>query len=426
MDKDYEITDYEIALSYAHNDSEIARVIKEELKNIFADRFFMDEYKPEELANAAQFKEKLRKIFQRTKYSVILYSPNYIKGTFTHVECGSILNKAKNEDSDNPHFFVINVNVKDDEICEQLRGCQYIQLKVSDGLKDSTESSDKKLDEQIHDIVHNQIKKYMINQSIKEKKRQNKYFLNVQTLCMSGNSVQWKMDYDWNLSGAAYIDEDGRRIRKGFTWQDLWDYVKEDFILIKDKLKQEPDTQLTLRLNCHLSIAYKLGEVYGDLWQASGNRNLVLISSARVADTTFAFEKEINYIYPEDFCERYEGNNCESPDIVCIISIKPYEQGNVLETVKQFLKKSGQECSEICLFQKVMCIDNTSTLEGMAKYLREKMKICRKGSECTIHLFADTTAPLMFALGAKSIFPGKVQLYEYIPEEDSYEMSLAR
>jgi len=163
MDKNEKIKDYEIALSYAHNDLEIAKVFKEELEALFADRFFMDERNPEELANAAQFKENLRTIFQRTEYSVILYSTNYIKGTFTHVECGAILNKERNKNSADPHFFIININVKDDEICERLSGCQYISLNVSDELEDSAESDDNKLQSRIHKIVHNHIEKNIIN-----------------------------------------------------------------------------------------------------------------------------------------------------------------------------------------------------------------------------------------------------------------------
>lgn len=427
MDIGYEVKDYEMALSYAHNDKKVAEVLKEELENLFADRFFMDEYKPEELANASLFKEQLRNIFQRTNYSIILYSTNYIHGIFTHIECGAILNKEKNESNSNPHFFIINLDVKDDEICERLQGYKYISLKGFDVSKDDTKFDKRKLREQIHDIVHNHIKKNMINQTIQERKRQNEYFLNIQTKFVSGNSSLWKMDYDWNLLAAAYIGEDGSRIKEGekkLEWKDLWEYVQEEFILIKNKLQQEPDTKLTLHLNCHLSIAYKLGQVYGDLWQASGNRNLVLVSSNRVADTKFALEKKINYIYPEEFCKRYEGNSSESHDIVCIISIKAYEQSNVLETVKQFMEKSGQKYGKICLFQKEMIIDDVNVLEGMGKYLREKMKCYRTGSDCIIHLFADTMVPLMFVLGAKSIFPGKVQLYEYIREEDSYEKSL--
>ena len=53
---------YEIALSYAHLDWEIANMIGKQLDFIFSDSFFMDEYRPEELANADVFEEKLKDI----------------------------------------------------------------------------------------------------------------------------------------------------------------------------------------------------------------------------------------------------------------------------------------------------------------------------------------------------------------------------
>lgn len=412
--------DYEIALSYAHKDMEIAEVIKKELKNVFAGGFFMDMHNPEELADATGFKEKLRDIFSRSNYSIILYSPNYDKGKFTLVERDAILEKIKNENP--PHLFIINID--NCEVCKELDGFTFILLETFGYLENKTKQKYEKLQKDVHYIVHNRIKMRMIKRTINEKKMQKEFSLNVQTSFVDNNTAKWKTDYDWNLLGKAFIGEDGKRISEKYEWTDLWEYVRGDFNFIKDILEEESETLFRLRLNCHLSIAYKLGKTYGDLWQASGNRNLVLVSSNRVKDIEFPFEKEVNCTLPDDFCKIHEGNNCQNPDIVCIISIKPYEQSDVLATVKEFLYKNNLQYKKICLFKKEMTIENTNELEGMAKYLREKMRECRTGSNCTIHLFPDTAAPLMFTLAAKTMFPGKVKLYEYYRDIDSYEFSL--
>lgn len=411
--------EHEIALSYAHKDEKIAEMIKEELENIFAGSFFMDSVKPEELSNASIFKEKLKDIFQRSNYAIILYSEGYKEGTFTGVEKESILKKEEEETES--HFFIINVDDCKIPEGEILHNRTYMALKVQG-------SEENNIREQIYDIVHNKIKKFIVKQSINEKKKQGEYSLNVQTLFENSNLAQWRMDYDWNLLGHAFIGEDGRKVKEGIgeenTWEVFWDYIKKEFNWIKAGLSQEKDTVRRIHLNCHLSIAYKLGQIYGDLRQASGNRNLVLLSSNRVGDNIFTLNKKIPEKEPEEFCQQYEGNNSESTDIVCIIAITPQERKNILETVKNFLKQQGQEYSKICFFQKNMEIEDADTLEILAEYLRKKMENCIGGSAGKIHLFPNTAAPLMFVLGARTIFPGEVQLYEYQPKKNSYEKSL--
>lgn len=410
--------DYEVALSYAHKDGRIAEIFKRELKNIFADRFFMDVDKPEELTNAGEFEEKLRIIFQRTNYPIILYSENYCEGQYTSVEKEEILKRASREKE--PHLFIININDYDLLKCFE-KNLLFMSLDVLSLVTDELT-----LEKRIHDIIHNQIKKFMMKQSIKEIKEQREYAVNVQTLFIRGMGTQWKTNCNWNLLGTAYLDEDGRRVKEGTTWQELWQYIEDDFLWIKEHL--EADITRKIYLNCHLSIAYKLGQIYGDLGQASGNRNLVLLSGKGEKEIVFTFDKKVDYKLSESIsiCQEYDGNNCESEDIACIVSIKPGAQENILETVKCYMEERGIECRKVCLFQKKMYIEDANMLENIAEYLRNRMSKSRVGHKSKIHLFPDTTAPLMFVMGAKSIVSGKIQLYEYIPEEDSYEVSLMR
>lgn len=414
--------DYEIALSYAHKDKEIADLIGRELENIFADGFFMDGLRPEELANADPFREKLKNIFQRSTYAVILYSKNYSKGDFTNIEMKKILEKEKLEKES--QTFIININ-DCREIDEQMYDCTYVILTTNDS--NEQEVDWEKVEEQVHDIIHKIIKKHIIMQTIEKKKRQKSkgiYSLRIQTLFADGNLFQWDKKYDWNILGKNFIDQGGRSIKWNTSWQKLWQHINTEFQIIKAGLNDSPEVKRRIHFNCHLSIAYKLGQVYGDLGQASGNRNLVLTSSNKTQNVEFVLNNTVHYKQIDDFCREYDGNNGKSADIVCIISIKSREQGNILETVKQYLEQQRMKYYKICLFQEEMNIDDADTLESVATYLRARMIQCRTGSDCKIHLFPDTTAPLMFALGARSIFPGTVQLYEYIPKEDTYEKAL--
>ena len=409
--------EYEVALSYAHKDKKVADMVGKELENIFADKFFMDGLRAEELANADPFREKLRDIFQRTNYAVILYSENYSKGSFTNVEMKKILEKEKQKDES--HTFIININDCRD-IDRQMNDCTYIVLTVNDS--GEQEADWENVQGQVHDIVHNIIKKHIIMQTIE--KNNGTYSLRVQTLSANGNMFQWDEEYDWNILGKNYIDQDGRKIKWNMSWQELWKYIDTEFQIIKANLNSSPNVKRRIHFNCHLSIAYKLGQIYGDLGQASGNRNLVLVSSNRIQNVEFSLRSTVNYKQIDDFCVECNGNNKKSTDIVCIISIKPREQGNIMGTVRQYLNQKGKKYRKIYLFQKMMSIDDSDILESMAAYLRERMIQCRIGNDCKIHLFTDTTAPLMFVLGARSIFPGVIQLYEYIPKKDTYEESL--
>lgn len=419
---------YEIALSYARKDSRIEKIVEEELEKVFTGGVFTDMLRSEELANAGQIKEKLQNIFRQARYSVILYSKNYYEGNFTLTELEAIRSCVEAEKES--HFFILKIN-DGQRLPDKLHGCTYIDLNVPESSKEDGNSESKKyvkdLEEvtnEIRDKIHNQIKKFMIEQTIIEKSEKKEFSLNVHTTFWPGNEANWKMDYDWNLLGTAFIEERGRSIKKETTWQDFWMYLEKDFLWIKKNLNREPDFLFKIHFNCHLSIAYKLGQIYGDLGQVSGNRNLVLMSSNGISGCEFPLEKEIHYMLPEDFCQEYEGNNSKSTDIACIISIKLREEKSILNTVRDFLDGQGLDYCKIYLFQKKMSIDNADTLENMAEYLREKMKECRTGSKCKIHLFPDTTAPLMFALGARTIFPGEIQLYEYNQKEDSYTRSL--
>ncbi len=441
MDKEYENAlpyaykdsrkTYEIALSYAHKDSKIARMIGEELDFIFARKFFMDVLRPEAIAIANSFRETLKGIFRNSNYAVVLYSSNYSEGKFTPLELQEILKKR--EPGKEAQFFIINMDdcrKIDDDIYDHIYSILnvYGDTAAGDCTKmEFCQPNWEAVRDQIYDIVHNSIKRKMIIQTISQKERGEAYSLRVQTMCPYANTFQWDQNYDWNILGKAFINEDdGKCLKPNTSWEDFWKYISADFKWIKEKLSDLPDVKWRIHLNCHLSIAYKLGQLYGELKQASGNRNLVLTASKQDQRDGFAFSRIVHNVEIKDFCKQYDGNCCNSADIVCIISIKPKGLGDILTTVQEYMETEQKKYCKAYLFQEKRMITDADTLESMAEYLLEKMVKCRTGSGCKIHLFTDTAAPLMFVLGTRSVFPGDVQLYEYIQDGDTYKESLTK
>lgn len=408
---------YEIALSYAHKNQNIADLVAYELTNIFSDVFFQDNKSKHELSHANNFKIKLQEIFKNSNYAVIIYSKEYKEAIFTLVELDEII--TKKYDKGNNKFFIINLN--DIDISDSpIKDLFYLNLNVNDNK--ITPEIESKIKEYAH-----QIKDRILLDSIECKKNENEYSVNIQTNFSNGNIVQWKKEYDWNILTRNYIDKGGRKLKKEYTWEQLWNYIKKDFLNIKKELNKEKDIQRIINFNCHLCIAYKLGQVYGDLNKKSGNRNLKLVSSNGFSNISFTFNKEKKNAKCKEFVKEYNGNNFKSSDIVFIISIKSQENANILEVVKNSMNSQREDYSKIYLFQKVKKLETADEIEEITDYLYNCMKKYRKDSnerKGVIHLFLDTLAPLAFVLGVNSIVPGPIKIYEYIDSEVNYEMAL--
>lgn len=399
---------YQIALSYAHADEKIALLISKELRDIFADKYFRDEEKKFELTSADNFKQKLQEIFRQTRYPVILYSDNYQKAEFTQVELEEIVRNS--EERKDGAYFILNMT---DKVIENhdLIGLTYL-----DNL------SDDKIHKNISDI-----KEKLMHKTFEKTRHEKEYSINIHTLFEYGNTAIWREDYDWNLFSTPYIKSNGRDIDQGHTWKELWEYIRKDFLLIISLLKEKPDTLFKIHMNCHLSIAYKLGQLYGDLDHAS-NRKLVLDNSNNRMQLAFSFGEKSEEPRSWDILTEYGGNDGESEDIVCIINVRGNFHGElIVEKVKNSLDKLNVTYNRLYLFEKEGNIKTAGEMESLVDYLDQSMRKCRKDKKgCTIHLFLATLAPVAFLLGGKSVFPGEVKLYEYKSSDEEYEMALTR
>ncbi len=413
---------YEIALSYSHKNKNVAAVVADELEKVFGDKFGYDEGKPEEFATAQELEDILKKMFRKARHAVVLFSEEYYReGSSARKELDEILCKAHDEGQNN--FFIINL---DSTKGTPLEGLNYIRLRIDN---EADETGNRPV---IECIVNDRIKRSLIIEHIQRTKEEGVFKLNIQTLFVYGNTPQWKSEYDWNILTPKFIDTtNGRRIREGHSWLKFWTSIKEDFTFIKERISEFPDMQRVIRLNSHLSIAYKLGQLYGDIGRASGNRNLLLLNSQGERDIEFAInkvreKKRVNINRTEQ-----EGNDKDSSDVVCIVSIKSSDNMAVVRRVEEYLTTSGVGYRDLYLFQQVMVIEGGDGLEDIAEYLHDAMHKCLwekevvAGKSRTVHLFLDTLAPLAFVLGGKSVsFSGEVKLYEYMFNEAEYVYAL--
>lgn len=405
---------YELALSYAHKDEPVAAMISEEFKNIFQNTFFKDTIHSHELTSAADFKKRLCHLFNVSHYAAILYSPNYQNGKFAQVELKAITELY--EEDANPRFIIININ--DTPVKERaLKGLTYIPLP----LEGKTASEKKKL---IKEIIHKQIKKHIIRQTLTD--FGDSYKISVRTLFAEGNSPIWEPQYNWNLFTTEFINAESRKLKSEYTWNDLWEYVKTDFAEIYNKLKIMPFYHCTLNLNCHLSIAYKLGLMYGDL-SLPEHRHLTLKSGKGQADFSFTAERACTF--EENVFSRSEssGNDSFADSIICIVSLTSRNAYGLTETVRKSIELNQIKYKKIFSFSAAIKIGNAKELEQIAECLADQLAAARADS-CAdkIHLFLRAPAALAFVLGNKKIFPGNIILYEYDQYLDSYAKSLER
>lgn len=214
-------------------------------------------------------------------------------------------------------------------------------------------------------------------------------------------------------------------MKSEYTWNELWKYVKADFTEIYSHLKIMPAYQCTINLNCHLSIAYKLGLLYGDL-SLPEHRNLTL-KSGKGHPFTFAAKRACPSEENAFSCSESGGNDSFADSIICMVSLTSRDAYGLPETVRKSVELNQIKYKNIFMFFAAIKIENTDMLEQIVDSLEEQLAAARAYS-CAdnIHLFLRAPAALAFVLGNKKIFPGNIILYEYDQSSDSYAKSLER
>lgn len=387
---------YEMAMSYSHKDKVIADKIAKSLKDIFEEKFFKDDICQHEIIVADDMKRTLENIFENSKYSIVLFSKSYMDGKYCPIELEKIIEDLKITGN---KFFVIIVDeskfINEDIVYYRLKKLNQLEIKRA-----------------INSIINK-----LIEDSLK--KADKEYRLNIKTNFISGNEDNWLKEFDWNILTKQYVKKDGREVK---DWRSLWKYIKSNFQIIKSERENK---KMIIRLNCHLSIAYKLGQVYGDMTRVSGNRSLVIENSNGPRESEFSFDNK----YVNENTDMYKGldkvvKTGGGTDIVYIVSVKYNQTPDIMKDVEKSLKDINYK--KCILFSLYKGIESTRELEDISYFIRENIVHYSGKSNGTTHLFLDTMSPIAFLLGGKSITYGDVCLYEYIPKKEEYIQSLLR
>lgn len=408
--------EYEVAVSYARKDIEIVSRFRDELKFIFKDALFIDIDEAYKMTAAIKLSETLREIYgKKAKYIIIFYSANYIEGQFTTVEFNELLMRLKKEED--TVFFCINIGEM--HMHDKIADRNYIAFNTSEDHH-----------KQVVDIVK-KIKESIINTNLCYCREQLSpcFDLNIQSNGKDDNAFRWLKDFDWNILLEKYIDvEDGQKLNSESTWQNIYNDLMENFNFIRRLIRENSASKIktNIVLNCHLSLAYAIGKVYGDVMEVGrSNRNLSLRGGANYPSFDFltTIDKTEELALPTYWCE--EGNNKKSNNIIVVINIRRYNHGNVVNSAKSCLDYLDCEYESLHLFEYIGEIEKTTHILHFIEFIMEKMKenkINCPGEK--IHLFASTITPLMFVLGGRSRYLGTVQLYEYLFSEKVFNPSI--
>lgn len=392
---------YELAVSYAREDQAIVDKYAEDFKRVFENVFFQDREKPGDL-DSNDFNNRLRKIFGNdSRVVVVFYSEDYIKKekVFTKTELEAIIERSETQ-RDDFLWFIINL---DDAVIDPRIGKKFYHNYTEN------ERSDKN---------YNQIIT-VIKQKIMEHNMKSQYFddnqmidLKVQTRFNPAHQLEWESRYNWcfleygfALSEIKTIKEWMNPIRIGLF---------RDFNYLKS-LESFRCDKINLVLNCHLSVAYALGHLYGDIFKGRASNNILLRGLVNSTDFDFSkvlFNEAVNSTTGLEIMTSEKDYQAE--DIVVIINIC---KGNrsIKETVEEQLKSefkiSYKKVIEFNYFEEIV---DPQVLVHFAKLITDKIqKEIKCQSKGTLHIFARTLTPLMFLLGGTFNGVGSVQLYEH-------------
>lgn len=304
---------WELAISYANKDKKIVDRFAERFENIFFNRFFQDTIHTYVFSKANNFKEMLRELYgNEARRAVVFYSANYPKGNFAPTEFAEIISqKEQNKDF---IFFIINIDRSEIEH-DEAKHLFYHDF-------DSTQNTQDQ-DTQIDEIVSS-IKGRLIEESVQ--KNATRYRLGIQSIFVGQNTPDWINKNNWNIITKQHIQNDGRRLVPESSWKALWQEVKSGYLSIHDCLKLlETRPRLELILNCHLSLAYALGQTYGPIDERSSGSGLTLRSFSKDGPA-FDFDQvpEGKVSGPKFHFDDFHvtpGNDPNSKNYVCAILI---------------------------------------------------------------------------------------------------------
>ncbi len=392
---------YELAVSYAREDQAIVDTFAVDFKKVFENVFFQDKERPGDL-ESNHFKNQLRKIFgELTRVVVVFYSKDYLKPEkeFTKAEFDKIIEKTVDENDD---FLWFIINLDDAVIDSRIENKFYHNYRENE-----------RTDKNYNQIIT------VIKQKIMEHNMKSQYFddnqmidLKVQTRLNPAHQLKWESCYNWCFLEYSFALSE---IKITKEWMNpIKSGLFKDFNYLKS-LESFQSNKINLVLNCHLSVAYALGYLYGDIFKGRASNNILLrglVNSIGFDFSQISFNEAVSNTSGLEIKTSEKDNKAE--DIVVIINIC---KGNrsIKETVEEQLKSkfkiSYKKVIEFNYFEEIA---DPQILVHFAKIITDKIQKEINGQgKATLQVFSRSLTPLMFLLGGSFNGLGCVQLYEH-------------
>lgn len=375
LNKQYE---YELAISFARSDEQIANEFYQKLKKVFLDRIFFCDSKQYQLTAAEDLKETLPEIYgKKARAVIVIYSEEYSKSLFPQVEFRSIIERLEREET---LWFIVCID-GEETLQETVGTTNYI-----------------KYDNNTYEIVQN-IKKKMMETKIQSVK-DGIVKIAIRSRANFGGEVTYDSMSDWCIIP-------GISFEKGIDWVNAEKKLREEFSFIINEIRKGNDKALQLSVYAHLSFAFLAGTIYGDPLGMYKKYQLLFtqLHTEQNLDLKGIPMKE-KYEMPEiGILEEGDGE-----DSILIIGISINYKEDMIATVKNYLLKEQISYKKMVVFKKNMSIDDGAHLAAIGSYITKNYEHPSGGRT---HLFFNGPAPLMFLLGGLQRFIGTTALYEF-------------
>lgn len=386
--------DYELALSFSTGDNEIVDKFYSRFKEILGESVFKSDKIPETFCASDDIHKALQNFFGFSARSIIIFqSKNYEKSKFAMTELETILSRFSN----NNDFLYFIVKLDDTDFI-QVKNPNKIYIKYDGSNFDNTIDTIKR--KMIKHNMQQQLSDDYIDIAIKSKG--------------IPDEVKWQENYNWSIMLKSFFEGNYLiDLKKDYSWNDVNNYFITEYNIIKGHL--DKSKKVRFFINSHLTFAFLAGKATEEIGRF--NKNVILKQPDETdldlyGDSSTGKYEEFSYELTGKSSENSENiliisiNNDIKSDVEGYISNNPINQGLVLHARIDGKIEDG--------------VHTTKLILSLKQYI-ETNRINKSGK---MHVFYRGPAFFMFMIGNHSQFMGKMQIYEYSPQGNTYYPSL--
>jgi hypothetical protein len=224
------------------------------------------------------------------------------------------------------------------------------------------------------------------------------------------DEVKWQENYNWSIMLKNFFEGNYlAKLRDDYSWNDVIHYFKAEYSFIKGLLNNSKKVRFFL--NCHFTFAFLAGKLTGEIGRF--NKNIIL----RKPDGTDLdlYDDSATGEY-EEFSYELTGKSSEESENILIISIKRDIKPDVIRYISNTSIKQG-----LVLHVKMDGnIEDGIHTKRLILSLKQYIETNRINKSAKMHVFYNGPAFFMFMIGNHSQFMGKMQIYEYLLEDNNY------